>query len=73
MQVKAARHVLAARGHLTSEDDWKQDQPGVRLSRVFGVVLGIHIAAPGLALTPGDRIEAIVEGIGRCSFTYAKG
>jgi LysM repeat protein len=33
--------------HLTSEDDWKQDQPGVRLSRVFGVVLGIHIVAIG--------------------------
>ena len=33
--------------HLTSEDDWKQDRPGVRLSRVFGVVLGIHIVAIG--------------------------
>jgi LysM repeat protein len=33
--------------HLTSEDDWKQEQPGVRLSRVFGVVLGIHIVAIG--------------------------
>ncbi|MFN0125651.1 MAG: LysM peptidoglycan-binding domain-containing protein [Verrucomicrobiales bacterium] len=33
--------------HLTSEDDWKHDQPGVRLSRVFGVVLGIHIIAIG--------------------------
>jgi len=33
--------------HLTSEDDWKQDQPGVRLSRVFGVVLGIHVIAIG--------------------------
>jgi LysM repeat protein len=33
--------------HLTSEDDWKHDQPGVRLSRVFGVVLGIHIVAIG--------------------------
>ena len=33
--------------HLTREDDWSQDQPGVRLSRVFGVVLGIHIVAIG--------------------------
>lgn len=33
--------------HLTSEDDWKQEQPGVRLSRVFGVVLGIHVVAIG--------------------------
>lgn len=33
--------------HLTREDDWKQDRPGVRLSRVFGVVLGIHIVAIG--------------------------
>ena len=45
-------HQLHARmnrlpAHLTSEDDWKQDQPGVRLSRVFGVVLGIHVVAIG--------------------------
>jgi len=33
--------------HLTREDDWKEEQPGVRLSRVFGVVLGIHVVAIG--------------------------
>lgn len=44
-QLHAKMHRLPA--HLTSEDDWKHDQPGVRLSRVFGVVLGIHIVAIG--------------------------
>jgi LysM repeat protein len=33
--------------HLTREDDWNEEQPGVRLSRVFGVVLGIHVVAIG--------------------------
>lgn len=44
-QLHARLHRLPA--HLTSEDDWKHDQPGVRLSRVFGVVLGIHVIAIG--------------------------
>jgi len=49
---KGVLHRLHARmnrlpAHLTSEDDWRQNQPGVRLSRVFGVVLGIHVVAIG--------------------------
>jgi 2-keto-4-pentenoate hydratase len=38
-----------------------------------GDVLLAGALGPMVALTPGDRVEAIVEGIGRCSFTYAKG
>lgn len=49
---KGILHQLQARltrlpAHMTSEDDWRQDAPGVRLSRVFGVVLGIHVVAIG--------------------------
>ena len=33
--------------HITREDDWKADSPNIKLSRVFGIVLGIHLVAIG--------------------------
>jgi LysM repeat protein len=33
--------------HVTREDDWKADSPHIKLSRVFGIVLGIHLVAIG--------------------------
>lgn len=44
-QWHAKVHRLPA--HLTGEDEWQPEQSGVRLSRVFGMVLGIHVAAIG--------------------------
>ena len=38
-----------------------------------GDVLLAGALGPMAALTPGDRVEVLIEGIGRCSFTYAKG
>lgn len=38
-----------------------------------GDVLLAGALGPMVALTLGDRVQAVVEGIGRCSFTYAKG
>ncbi len=44
-QWHAKLHRLPA--HLTGEDEWQPEQSGVRLSRVFGMVLGIHVVAIG--------------------------
>lgn len=38
-----------------------------------GDVLLAGALGPMVALTPGDRVEAFVGGLGSCSFTYAKG
>ena len=38
-----------------------------------GDVLLAGALGPMVGLTPGDRVEAFVGGIGTCSFTYAKG
>lgn len=38
-----------------------------------GDILLAGALGPMVALTPGDHVEARIAGIGRCSFTYAKG
>lgn len=43
LQAKAYR--LPA--HVTNDEDWHRDEPNVKLSRAFAVVLGIHVVAIG--------------------------
>ena len=37
-----------------------------------GDILLAGALGPMVALTPGDRVECRIEGIGACSFTYAR-